>query len=180
MASTSTVKTEEPNHDLSSGLLDRVCGFTLDALPAPVVDQAKLVLADTLGEALASSKLSHAPTRILGAFMAQSAGAGKSSLIGQGRGTTVMDTALFNAALAAFGLNDPLHGATTMHASAVAAAAALAAAEHAEASGRRFLEAFILGTEVACRVSAALDPAAVYGRKFHPTGVCGTFGGVKL
>jgi 2-methylcitrate dehydratase PrpD len=42
--------------------------------------------------------------------------------------------------------------------------------------GRHFLEAIILGIEVTCRVSYALNPVALYKRGFHPSAICGAFG----
>ena len=161
---------------LSPRLAEHVAGFRLDNVPPPIVRRAKFVLLDTLGEALAGSRQSHPVPRGLAEFIGGSGGGGESSLIGQGRRAGAIDAAFFNAAMAAFGLTDPIHGGTTMHAPAIAAATALALSERAAASGHRLLEAFVLGTEVACRVSAALGPAALYDRGFHPTAVCGAFG----
>ncbi len=161
---------------LSLQLAEHVAGFRLDDVPLHIVRKAKLVLLDTLGEALAGSRQSHPVPRGLMEFVGGSGGRGESSLVGQGRQVGSIDAAFFNAAMAAFGLTDPIHGGTTMHAPAIAAATALALSERAAASGRRLLEAFVLGIEVACRVSAALGPAALYGRGFHPTAVCGAFG----
>jgi len=53
---------------------------------------------------------------------------------------------------------------------------ALAVAEKEGAGGKRFLEAMLLGIEVTCRVSYALNPVALYNRGFHPSAVCGAFG----
>jgi 2-methylcitrate dehydratase PrpD len=49
-------------------------------------------------------------------------------------------------------------------------------AEKEGASGARFLEAMLLGIEVTCRVSYALNPVALYNRGFHPSAICGAFG----
>jgi 2-methylcitrate dehydratase PrpD len=160
----------------SDALGAHLAGFTLERVPRDVAARAKLVLLDTLGGALAASPLTHRPVRLLAELVRQTGGVPESSLIGQGRRAAAADAAFLNAALAAFGLTDPLHVETTLHAPAVVAGAALAAAERAGASGRRFFEAFILGIETACRIGAALDPKALYARALHPTGVCGTFG----
>ena len=47
-----------------------------------------------------------------------------------------------------------------------------------EGAGQRrpFLEAMLLGIEVTCRVSYALNPTALYNRGFHPSAICGAFG----
>jgi 2-methylcitrate dehydratase PrpD len=161
---------------LSDGLVECLAAFSLDSATPGVADRARLVLLDTLGAAASVAGLPHPTLRALATFVRESGGGCEATLIGQGRRTSCVTAAFFNAALATFGLTDPLHVETTVHAPAVVAAATLALGEHARASGRRLLEAFVLGTEVTCRVSAALDPKALYGRGFHPTGVCGTFG----
>jgi len=44
------------------------------------------------------------------------------------------------------------------------------------ASGRRFIEAVVVGYEVMVRLGRALGPEKHYRRGFHPTGTCGVFG----
>ena len=65
-----------------------------------------------------------------------------------------------------------------MHAIAVVGPAALAVGERMPRSGRDVLTAIVVGIDVACRVSSALNPAVLYERGFHPTCVAGTFGAV--
>jgi 2-methylcitrate dehydratase PrpD len=145
-------------------------------VPREVVAPANLVLLDTLGEALAASRLAHPTPQGLVAYALASGGREEASLIGQGQRTSLANAAMVNAALAAFGLRDPLHLSASSHAPAIMAAVALATAERAGADGPRLLGGFILGTEVACRVAAALDPAAMQARGFHPTAIGGVFG----
>jgi len=54
-------------------------------------------------------------------------------------------------------------------------AAALAVAERQGASGAAFLDAFLIGFEVECKVAEAIDPDH-YLRGFHSTGTMGTLG----
>ena len=61
------------------------------------------------------------------------------------------------------------------HPTVPALAAALAVAERRHASGAAFLEAFLVGFEVECKIAEAIDPAH-YNRGFHSTGTIGTFG----
>src|SRR5918997_4312947 len=68
------------------------------------------------------------------------------------------------------------HPGAIMHGPAIVVPAALAAAEARGASGRDVLAAVVLGVDIACRVSYAIDPNALYARAFHPTAVCGAFG----
>jgi 2-methylcitrate dehydratase PrpD len=54
-------------------------------------------------------------------------------------------------------------------------AAALAVGEQHRVSGPRFLEAFLVGFEVECRIADAIHPNH-YKRGFHSSGTVGTFG----
>ena len=54
-------------------------------------------------------------------------------------------------------------------------AAALAIAERERASGVRFLEAFLIGFEVECKIAEAIHPHH-YKKGFHSSGTVGTFG----
>jgi 2-methylcitrate dehydratase PrpD len=62
------------------------------------------------------------------------------------------------------------------HPTVPALAAALAVAERQRASGAAFLEAFLVGFEVECKIAEAIDPEH-YNRGFHSTGTIGTFAG---
>jgi 2-methylcitrate dehydratase PrpD len=61
------------------------------------------------------------------------------------------------------------------HPTVPALAAALAVAERKRASGAAFLEAFLVGFEVECKIAEAIDPDH-YNHGFHSTGTIGTFG----
>ena len=54
-------------------------------------------------------------------------------------------------------------------------AAALAVGERQHATGRQFLEAFLTGFEVECKISEAIHPHH-YKQGFHSSGTVGTFG----
>jgi 2-methylcitrate dehydratase PrpD len=62
------------------------------------------------------------------------------------------------------------------HPTVPALASALALSERLGVSGRQFLEAFLVGFEVECKISEAIDPDH-YNRGFHSTGTVGTFAG---
>ena len=54
-------------------------------------------------------------------------------------------------------------------------AAALAIGERQRVSGRQFLEAFLTGFEVECKIAEAIHPSH-YKKGFHSSGTVGTFG----
>jgi 2-methylcitrate dehydratase PrpD len=86
--------------------------------------------------------------------------------------------ALGNGVLAYYADMEAYHIESVMHPLAVAVPAAFAAGELMDVSGEDFLCAVVVGVDFACRVSAALDPRALYARGFHPTAVAGAFGAV--
>ena len=61
------------------------------------------------------------------------------------------------------------------HPTVPALAASLAVAERLGVSGASFLEAFLTGFEVECKIAEAINPSH-YQRGFHSTGTIGTFG----
>src|SRR5262249_54550589 len=75
-----------------------------------------------------------------------------------------------------YGDPEPYPAGAIPHAPAVVIPACLAVGEKEGVDGRRFLAAVVLGNEVACRVSYALDPVALYDRGFHPSAIAGAFG----
>jgi len=161
---------------VSERLASRIAAFRLADVPASVVDRARFVLLDTLGAMLAAASPRYSATRVLTELARRVGGRPEASLIGQARRVDCVTAALVNGTLAYYCDIEPHHGRAILHAPAVMVPTALAVAEATGASGARFLEAMILGIEVACRVSLALDPRALYARGFHPSAVCGAFG----
>jgi 2-methylcitrate dehydratase PrpD len=85
-----------------------------------------------------------------------------------------VNAALVNGTLAYYCDIEP-HAGGILHAPVVTVPTSLAVAEMG-ATGARFLEALLLGVEVTCRVSYAINPTALYNRGFHPSAICGAFG----
>jgi len=160
----------------SARFAQRLGAFRLADVPVAVRTEARLVILDTLGAMLAASSPRYSATRVLADLARRIGGRPESSLVGLGRRTDCVTAALVNGTLGYYCDIEPHHLTAVLHAPAVVVPAALAVAEATRAPGRRFLEAVILGIEVACRVSFALGPRALYARGFHPSAVCGAFG----
>lgn len=149
-----------------------VSDLSLDDVPAPVRERAKLHLLDALGIAIASSGMDfgrsvhRAGTRL---------GSGSESrALGFGTALPAPSAALVNGTLI-HGLDfDDTHIESIHHATAPALAAALAAGEAEHADGASTLLAYIIGLEVGCRLAAA-GAGDFHDRGFHPTGIMGTF-----
>ena len=68
----------------------------------------------------------------------------------------------------------------SMHPGAVAYPAAFACGDMTPVSGRDLIAAVTAGYDLMVRLGYALDPRKHYGRGFHPTGTCGTFGAALI
>ena len=153
----------------------------LRGMPADVVAQAKRCLVDGFGVILAGSTVKG--SAIVRDYV-RSVGARKeATAVGDGGFmTSAAHAALINAASGHAMDYDDTQLSTTpdrtfgllTHPTVPALAAALAVAERQHASGAAFLEAFLVGFEVECKIAEAIDPAH-YNRGFHSTGTIGTF-----
>jgi 2-methylcitrate dehydratase PrpD len=84
--------------------------------------------------------------------------------------------ALLNGAFAHALDFDDLCNEASAHPGSAIIPAVLAACDMAGGGGKDFLLGMVVGYEVMCRLGKAINPARHYGRGFHPTGTCGTFG----
>lgn len=157
-------------------LAERLAAFRLREVPPDVIAHARLILLDTLGAMLAASTTKYSATRILVEFARRLGGHPESSLIGQRMKTSCVTAALVNGTLGYYCDIEPHHVGGILHSPAVVVPTSLAVAEKERVSGTRLLEAMILGIEVTCRVSYAINPTALYHRGFHPSAICGAFG----
>ena len=150
-------------------------GLTLADIPPEVVEHAKLHVLDALGCGLAA----HATgVGVEGrATMAELGGVPSATVIGLVEQLPAANAAFANAMLC-HGLDfDDTHSDSVSHVSTVIAPAALAAAEAVGASGGAALAAVVAGNEVVCRIGMAAS-GEFHRRGFHPTAICGVFGGV--
>jgi 2-methylcitrate dehydratase PrpD len=154
----------------------------LRQMPATVVNEGKRCLIDNVGVLLAGSTAEG--SKILREYAQKSNGTKESTVLGR---SAVMVPAAY-AALANAGSAHALDYDDTQlsttpdrtfglltHPTTPALSAALAVAERMGASGSAFLEAYLIGVEVECKMAEAIDPNH-YERGFHSTGTFGVFG----
>jgi 2-methylcitrate dehydratase PrpD len=150
-------------------------GLRYEDIPADVLEHAKHHVLDTLGCGLAA----HA-TGVAGegrATMAEQGGESQATVIGLDAGLPAPNAAFANAMLC-HGLDfDDTHSDSVSHVSAVVSPASLAAGEAVGASGRDVLTAIMAGNETVIRVGMAAS-GRFHKQGFHPTAICGIFGGV--
>lgn len=160
----------------TAGLARFAADFSYDRLPAEVCDFSRGIVLDTLGAIIAASSGRYGIRGTLGSFVSTSGGTPESTLIGLGERSSIVNAALYNGTLGYYCDIEAHHPGAILHAPAIMVPAALAVAEARGSSGQDVLAAIVCGIDVACRVSYALDPNALYARAFHPTAVCGAFG----
>ena len=99
----------------------------------------------------------------------------QATVIGRSERVDMASAALINGITSHTFDFDDTHLKTIIHPGGPVASAALALAEHMGASGRQFVDALVLGADVACRVGGAIYPDH-YDRGWHITGSTGMLG----
>jgi 2-methylcitrate dehydratase PrpD len=155
-------------------IADWTTTLTPDDVPDDVAEHAKLHLLDAIGCGYAASALGVATEGRTA--MAELGGEPQASVIALDAALPAPNAAFANAMLC-HGLDyDDTHSDSVSHVSVVVCPAALATAEAQGASGSELLTAIVGGNEIVTRVGMAAS-GQFHARGFHPTAVCGIFGG---
>jgi 2-methylcitrate dehydratase PrpD len=166
----------------TAAVVDFIANATLSAMPQRAIDEAKRCLIDGFGVVLAGATT--AGSAIVRDYVKSSGGAHEATVLGPARlSATAAHAALANGASGhAMDYDDTQLSASAdrvfgllTHPTVPALAASLAVGERLGVSGATFLEAFLTGFEVECKIAEAIDPNH-YLRGFHTTGTIGTFG----
>lgn len=159
--------------NLTRQLAGRIAALSLPAVPASVLDHARLAILDALGCALAGSRES---SSALVRELAEREGPGfAAGLWGCSERAGPLLAALANG-VSAHGLDfDDTHQAVPIHPSAAVLPAVVAAAEARGSDMETLMLGYVAGAETAIRVGLALGRGHVR-RGGHPTGTAGTFG----
>ena len=161
-----------------------ISNASIDRMPPNAVDEAKRCLIDGFGVVLAGATV-HGSAILREYIKASGTQSGATILGPQKMSATAAHAALANGASGHAMDYDDTQLSTTpdrvfgllTHPTVPVLAAALAVGERLNVSGRTFLEAFLVGFEVECKVAEAIKPDH-YLRGFHSTGTIGTFGAV--
>ncbi|MFB2552054.1 MmgE/PrpD family protein [Ensifer soli] len=150
-----------------------VTGSRWQDIPEETRRQASLAVLNVAATGLAGAR--DVALRRLGAALAPFSGPATSTVIGAKDRRDAPTAAFLNAAAMNVHDFDDTHEGTIIHPSAPVAAALMAVAETMPMTGADFLHAFVLGTEVECRIGNAISPGH-YDRGWHITSTCGVFG----
>jgi 2-methylcitrate dehydratase PrpD len=147
--------------------------FVADATPPPAARAAAAgAFLDTIGVTLAGA--SEPAARIVQQVIS-GGGSGPCRVLGASICASATNAALANGTAAHAHDYDDMCFVSLAHPSAPLAAAALAAAEIAHASGPALLDAYIVGFEIEGRLGRAMNPRH-YQRGWHCTSTLGTIG----
>jgi len=157
---------------VAESLAQFTTGLSLARIPPAVVVQAKHLMLDAVGIALASTGFDFAH-RTLTAMRAL-AGEGDTPVIGFPALLPMRDAALVNGVLI-HGLDyDDTHIGAVVHPTASLLPTVLAVGARRRASGAATLAAYIAGVEAAARLGAVAK-GGFHQIGFHPTGLVGAF-----
>lgn len=136
------------------------------ALPQAALQAGKRGILDCLGTAIGGARCQAA--NIAMDLISEAAGKPEATLLARGKKAALLDAALYNATAAhALDFDDTL--------SPPSAIAGLALAEQRSLSGRELLRSYVLGFEVASRITHAIG-GWENARGWHMMGVAGVFG----
>jgi 2-methylcitrate dehydratase PrpD len=125
--------------------------------------------------ALAAGAANHPAVTSVAEFVSELGGDGSASVLGTDLELPAQWAALVNGIAVHVQDFDDTHLQTVVHPGAPVVPAALALAEHLDATGRELLDAVVLGVETALRVALAAGPRH-FERGWHLTGTAGHFG----
>jgi len=143
------------------------------SIPQDILEEAKILLYDYLGVALAGSNTKSG--KIAAEYSRSLEEKKEATIIGCGYKVSAASAAFSNAIMSHSIELDDVDSLAYFHFSPPVYSAALATAERAHASGRDFVQALVVGCDLMARLSNAMNPS-LRDRGFHTTPTCGVFG----
>lgn len=158
-----------------SAATENLASFVADLsyadLPGPVVEKAKLLLRDGLGNQLAASTIAE-PARLAHELVAGFGGEAQATVTGYGTRLPVPFAAMVNAMLGHGVELDDAHGRALTKSGSLLVPSVMAMGEHQRRSGAETIEAIVAGYELMVRIALAVNPSH-RSRGFHTTGAVG-------
>ncbi|MFE3838232.1 MmgE/PrpD family protein [Pseudogemmobacter sonorensis] len=160
---------------MTGGVSDALASFAAGAVAVPeaAIAEAKRSILNGLATGLAGSA---DPETLPALRLAERFCATRDcGLIGRVPRLDALGAAFVNALTINVHDFDDTHPGTILHPTAPVLPVLLALSEIMPVGGRAFLEAFVIGVEVECRIANAVSPGH-YRRGWHITATCGIFG----
>lgn len=159
-----------------------VYDMKFENLPADVINKAKLIIRDGLGNQIAASAISE-PARKVIEMVKEWGGKEEATVIGYGFRVPAPLAAMCNAMLGHGVELDDAHGSGLIKSGSVLVPTLMALAENTGKSGRDVIVALVAGYEVGVRIAKAINPGHRQ-RGYHTTGTVSAIGaaaaGAKL
>jgi 2-methylcitrate dehydratase PrpD len=149
------------------------CTADADMMPPQVRHEALRAMLNWVGCAIGASR--HPTVERALAAIAPFAGARQATVLGRGDELDILHAALLNGIASHTFDFDDTHLRTVIHPAGPVASAIMALAEYQPTPGRAFIDAFVVGVEVECRIGNAVYPSH-YDVGWHITGTAGVFG----
>jgi len=150
-----------PTEGATARLARFVSESRFEQLPSSARQAARRAVVNIVGCCLSGAR--HEIVDITAAALLPLVGAPAASLLGRRERTDILTAALLNGMSSAAYSFDDTHAETILHPSGTVLAALLALAEQQPMRGEDFLLAFVLGVEVASRVSKSVSLAPAVG-----------------
>ena len=156
----------------------KVVDFIVDAnrqrIPEEAIYKAKLAVLDWIGVTLAGSSTS--ATRILGGLIKENVSHPVATVVGQGFKTSISSAAFVNGTAGhALDYDDTASLSIPFHPSVPILPAVLALGEARQESGKKIIEAYLLGYEIEAKLAEALT-GGHFEEGWHATATVGTLG----
>ncbi|MEK3764148.1 MmgE/PrpD family protein [Solibacillus sp. FSL K6-4121] len=156
---------------ISEQLAQYIVNVRFEDIPEEVVHFTKLCIVDYYSSLLKGKEAD--PVQMM-EQVALIIGGEKQATAVSGLKTSITNAAFINGGASHVIELDDIHKASIVHAATVIMPAAIAIAEWQNLSGKRLIEAIVVGYEVAFRIGETVTPSHYY--YFHNTATCGTFG----
>ena len=140
--------------DIAERYAEHAVGHRFETLPAGVVAATKPLILDTIGAGFAGSTADAIGAGL--ALVREAGGAPQAGVLVFGDRLPATSAAMINGAMCQARDFDPVYEPGVMLPYGPIVAASLAAAELSGASGRAFLHAVILGSDMACRIGKSM------------------------
>lgn len=157
-------------------LAEFIQSFSLDQVSSEIIQAAKSCCIDSIGAAVGGGMYEEVPDviRLFNSFSAP--GRRSASIWGTGEKNSVFQAAFLNGILAHSLELDDVHTRSKTHIGAVVLPAAWSVGEAFCISGRKLLEAVIVGYETMARIGEGFGVSSHRNRGWHVSGTAGTFG----
>lgn len=166
--------TQEDLTGLTMRFAELTANLRYDDLPVDVVQKAKLILRDGLGNQIAASAIGE-PARRMAELLRSWGGAPEATVIGYGFKVPLPHAAMVNAMMGHGVELDDAHGSGLIKAGSVLVPTVNAIAEYKGASGKEVITALVAGYDIAVRVAKAINPGH-RSRGYHTTGTVSCLG----